>query len=77
MGGDGGERVARIGAGRLEAAPVLTLEGEDAVAQDAGLHQRVREALGRGAEVLRDDEALVAVALEPQHRQHRLEGIAT
>ena len=74
VGGDGGERVARVGARRLEPAVALALEGEDAVAQHAGLHQRVGEALRRRAEILGDDEALVAVALQPQHREHRLEG---
>ena len=73
MRGDRRQRIARIGAGSLEPAAMLALEGEDAVAQDAGLHQRVGEALRRGAEILGDDEALGPVAFEPQHRQHRLE----
>ena len=72
--GDGGQSIARIGGGRLEAAILLAFESEDAVAEDAGPHERIRKSLRGRAEIFRDDETLGAMALEPQHREHRLEG---
>ena len=52
-------------------AAMTPLEIEDAVAEDARAAQRVGKAIGRGAEILADDEAVGAVALDPQRRQHR------
>ena len=72
---DGGERDAGIGSRRLEPTVVLALEAQDTIAEDVRSHDRVGESLGRGAEILRDDERPGAVALDPQHRQHRVERI--
>src|SRR4051794_9189302 len=76
MSGDDRERGARIGLWRLEATILFALEAEDAVAQDAGAHDRVREAVGPGAQILGDDQAARPMTFQPQDREHGLERIS-
>ena len=75
MGGDGSQRVARIALRRLEGAVGLALELQYPVAQHPRAHDRLGKTLRRRAEIFRDDESAGAVALEPQHREHRVEGV--
>ena len=73
--GDDRHGAARIGLRAPERAVGLALELEHAVAHQSRAHDRVRETLRRGAEVLGDDHAAVPVALEPEHRELRLERV--
>ena len=53
---------------------MLLLEPEDAHAEGAGRGEAVLEAFGDGAEVLAEDDGLVAVGFEGDEAEHVLEG---
>ncbi len=72
---DRGKRFCRVGRRRLERAVALTLEGQDAIAQDVRAHDRVGEAVRRRAEILGDDQGSRAVALDAENGEHRLERV--